>query len=66
MKIKAVNTNTVWIPQGINVDRRWWTCGSVKRQTEKEVVNTSFMTAALMATFTATEAEKEEIKTTWE
>jgi len=56
----------VWIPQGINVDRRRWTCGSVKRQTEKEVVNTSFMTAALMATFTATGAEKEEIKNTWE
>lgn len=56
----------MWIPQGINVDRRWWTCGYVKRQTEKEVVNTSFMTAALMATFIATGAEKEEIKNTWE
>lgn len=38
----------------------------LKRQTQKEVVNTSFMTAALMATFTATGAEKAEIKNTWE
>lgn len=43
-------------------------CGlvAVLRDRQKEVVNTSFMTAALMATFIATGAEKEEIKNTWE